>query len=126
MKNNYELSDIFPSVNNNCEVQTLLDTDMYKVMMLDFILANPEYKNLVVTWKMTVRSKDVKTAEVIPEAELIEQLEMTKKLPGISDEEFKFLENHTLPNGDKALKNSTLEFLQTNPLCDYTVEKTDD
>jgi nicotinic acid phosphoribosyltransferase len=126
MKNNYGLSDVFPSVNNKCEVQTLLDTDMYKIMMLDFILANPEYKDLVVAWKMTVRSKDIKTAEVIPETELIEQLEMTKKLPGISDEEYKFLENHTLPNGNKALEESTLEFLQTNPLCDYTLEKTDD
>ncbi len=126
MKNNFELSDVFPSANNQCEVQTLLDTDMYKVMMLDFILANPEYKNLVVTWKMKVRSNDVKTAEVIPEEDLINQLEMTKKLPGISDEEFEFLQNHTLPNGNKALQDSTLEFLQNNPLCDYSVNKTED
>ena len=126
MKNNFELKDIFPSAKNECEVQTLLDTDMYKIMMLDFILANPEYKNLIVTWKMKVRSNDVKTAEIIPEADLMNQLEMTKKLPGISDEEFEFLQNHTLPGGQKALQDSTLEFLQNNPLCDYTIEKTED
>lgn len=126
MKNNFELSDIFPSAKNQCEVQTLLDTDMYKVMMLDFILSHPEYSNLVVTWKMTVRSKDVKTAEIIPEKDLINQLEMTKNLPGISDEEFVFLQNHTLPNGRKALQDSTLQFLQTNPLSDYHIEKTAD
>jgi len=57
MKQKFELQDIFPSVKNECEVRSVLDTDMYKILMLDFILANPEYKNLNVSWKMKIRTK---------------------------------------------------------------------
>ncbi len=57
MNNNFQLSDIFPSVKNECEVRSILDTDMYKFMMLDFILANDDLRDIDVTWKMKVRSK---------------------------------------------------------------------
>jgi nicotinic acid phosphoribosyltransferase len=57
MKQKFELQDIFPSVKNECEVRSVLDTDMYKILMLDFILANSEYRNLNVSWKMKIRTK---------------------------------------------------------------------
>jgi len=81
MRNNlYTPTDIFAVARNEAEVDNLLNTDIYKFMMLDFILTKPEYRDIVVKWKMTVRSRDVKTANVIPKESLIEQLEFTKSI----------------------------------------------
>jgi nicotinic acid phosphoribosyltransferase len=76
----YRPNDLFAVARDEAEVDNLLNTDVYKFLMLDFILANPEYRDLEVKRKMTIRSKDVKTALVIPKEALIEQLEATKKI----------------------------------------------
>jgi nicotinic acid phosphoribosyltransferase len=81
MKNNiYSPKDFFAVARDEAEVNNLLNTDIYKFMMLDFVLANPEWKNIQVKRKMTIRSKGIKTAFVIPESALIEQLEATKNI----------------------------------------------
>lgn len=120
MNNNFQLSDIFPSAKNECEVRSILDTDMYKFMMLDFILANDDLKDIEVSWKMKVRSKDVKTAEIIPMDDLINQLEMTKSLNKITNEEYDFLKSQKL--ADRQLfSQDTLDFLSNFKLSDYKV-----
>ena len=53
---------------------------MYKVMMMDFILANEKYKNLNVRREMKIRTPGMRTAEVIPREALEAQLEMTKNI----------------------------------------------
>jgi len=81
MKTNiYKPSDFFSEARDEAEVDSFLNNDLYKFMMLDFILAQEEYKNLEVNRKMTIRSKDIKTALVIPEESLISQLEATKSI----------------------------------------------
>lgn len=65
-------------------VEGFLNNDLYKFMMLDFILAHDEYKDLEVNWRMTIRSKDIKTAIVIPKQSLISQLEATKNISGVN------------------------------------------
>lgn len=121
MNKQWNLEDIFPSVKNECEVTSILDTDIYKITMLDFILANEEYRNLNVTWKMKIRTKWLRTAEVIPMKEIIQQFEMVKNMWGITREEREFLSNYKLPNWQKALRQETLDFLENLTLCDYTV-----
>jgi len=46
MKNNllYKPEDIFPSLRDDAEVDNLLNNDVYKFFMLDFVLAHPEYR----------------------------------------------------------------------------------
>jgi hypothetical protein len=76
----YTPEDIFAVARNEAEIQDLSNNDVYKFYMLDFILAHPEYKDLEVEWEMTIRSKDVKTANVIPKEQLIEQLQAVKNI----------------------------------------------
>jgi hypothetical protein len=48
--------------------------------MLDFLLAHPEYADVNVRWKMKVRNKDIRLAEVIPLEALKEQLDAAKQI----------------------------------------------
>lgn len=63
----YTLQNSFAAARDEAEVDNLLNTDIYKFLMLDFILAHPEYRDIQVKWKMKVRSKDVKLENIIPE-----------------------------------------------------------
>lgn len=80
MKNTlpYTLQNSFAAARDEAEVDNLLNTDVYKFLMLDFILANPEYKNMKVRWKMTIRNKNVRIADIIPESAILEQLDATR------------------------------------------------
>ena len=122
MRNNlYTPTDIFAVARNEAEVDNLLNTDIYKFMMLDFILTKPEYKDIVVKWKMTVRSKDVKTANVIPKESLIEQLEFTKSIKWISEADASYLRWMTRPDGQRLLKEETIQFLRNFKLPEYKI-----
>lgn len=79
-RNLYTPRDIFAAARDEAEVSNLLNTDMYKFMMMDFILAHPEYKDVNVRRDLKIRSKNVRTADVIPERALREQLEATKAI----------------------------------------------
>lgn len=74
----YTLSNSFAAARDEAEVDNLLNTDVYKFLMLDFILAHPEYRDIKVRWKMKVRNKNVHLANVIPETALREQLDATR------------------------------------------------
>jgi len=87
----YTPSDLFAVARDEAEVSNLMNNDIYKFLMLDFILAHPEYKDLNVKWQMTIRSKGIRTAEVIPLTALLEQLEATKMIPGIQDADISYL-----------------------------------
>jgi len=78
--NTFNPTDFFAEARDEAEITSFLNNDLYKFMMLDFILAHPEYKDLIINRKMTIRSKDIKTAFVIPERALIEQLDAAKNI----------------------------------------------
>ena len=80
IKDFYTPEDIFAVARNEAEISNLMNNDVYQFYMLDFILNHSEYANLQVEWKMTIRSKDVKTAEVISEQDLINQLKATQNI----------------------------------------------
>jgi nicotinic acid phosphoribosyltransferase len=76
----YTLQNCFAAARDEAEVSSLLNNDIYKFLMLDFILAHPEYCDMRVRWTMTVRDPSVHLADVIPEHALRSQLDMTKSI----------------------------------------------
>lgn len=122
MKTNiYTPTDFFAEARNEAEVTSFLNNDLYKFMMLDFILAHREYKDLIINRKMTIRSKDIKTAFVIPERALIEQLDAAKNISWVSKKDLEYLGNLKRPNGSPLLKQATLDFLKDFKLPDYNL-----
>lgn len=122
MKTNlYTPSDFFADARNEAEVDNLLNNDMYKFTMLDFILANDEYKDLEVKRKMTIRSKDIKTAKVIPIEALKDQLEATKNINGVNESDLSYLRWIRQSDGKSMFREETLEFLKTFKLPDYKI-----
>jgi nicotinic acid phosphoribosyltransferase len=87
----YTPRDIFAHAREESEIGSLLNTDMYKFMMLDFIIAHPEYKDLTVQREMKIRSQDVKTKNVIPMEALKEQLEACRQMRGLSPVDISYL-----------------------------------
>lgn len=73
--------DYFAVARDEAEIVNLTNNDIYKFLMMDFILANPELANLKVRWKMKVRNSDVKLGQVIPEQALRDQLDAAKAIP---------------------------------------------
>lgn len=112
----------FAVARDEAEIQSLLNNDVYKFLMLDFILAHPEYQNIEVRWKMKVRNRDVKLANVIPENALREQLDAAKSLPGISQADISYLRGMLTGKGKPQLQETTLEFLKDFRLPDYRLE----
>lgn len=76
----YTFSNSFAAARDEAEVDNLLNTDVYKFLMLDFILAHPEYRDMRVKWKMTIRNKDIRIADIIPESPLRAQLDATRDI----------------------------------------------
>jgi nicotinic acid phosphoribosyltransferase len=71
----------FAVARDEAEIQSLMNNDIYKFLMLDFILVHPEYRKIEVKWKMKVRNNNVHLANVIPESAIREQLNAAKALP---------------------------------------------
>lgn len=120
-RNLYTPRDIFAAARDEAEVNNLLNTDMYKFMMLDFILAHPEYKDVNVRRDLKIRSKNVRTADVIPERALREQLEATKSIQWVSEADLSFLRGMNQPNGKPLFREETLQFLKNFRFCDYDI-----
>ncbi len=125
MKSNLPFTphNCFAVARDEAEIDSLLNNDVYKFLMLDFILAHPEYQDIEVRWKMKVRNPGVHLANVIPEAALREQLEATKQLPGVSQADISYLRGMLTNEGKPLLQESTLAFLKDFRLPDYHLEK---
>jgi len=119
----YTPEDIFAVARNEAEIQDLSNNDVYKFYMLDFILAHPEYKDLEVEWEMTIRSKDVKTANVIPKEQLIEQLQAVKNIKWIPEDSLNYLASMTDKiTWERLISDNTIDFLKDFSLPDFEVK----
>jgi len=121
----YKPSDLFAVARDEAEVDDLTNNDIYKFLMLDFALANPQYHWYNVKWNMTIRSKDVRTAEVIPYEALNEQLKATQSIQGISEAKITYFQWMTKKDGSPQFRKETLEFLRTFRLPDYKIDVID-
>ncbi len=123
MKNTlpYTLSNSFAAARDEAEVDNLLNTDVYKFLMLDFILAHSEYRDMRVRWKMTIRNKDVRIADIIPESAIREQLDATRAIKWVSQAWLSYMRGMQV--GNRAmLREETLGFLSGFQLPEYHLE----
>ncbi len=123
----YKPQDFFPSLRDEAEVDTLLNNDVYKFFMLDFILAHPEYRGTPVRWKMTIRNPNIKTALVIPQEKLERQLKLTQeKIQGVSQSDLSYLRGMTDTTGTRLFREETLSFLKDFKLPDFSLSLQED
>lgn len=118
----YTLQNCFAAARDEAEVSSLLNNDIYKFLMLDFILAHPEYRDMRVRWEMTVRDPRVHLAEVIPESALRSQLDMTKSINWVTEADLSYLRGMTTNTGRRMFREETLQFLKNFKLPEYNLE----
>ncbi len=120
---NYELWDIFAVASKQAEIDNLANNDVYKFYMLDFILAHPKYRDIEVERKMTIRTPEIRTADVIPKEQLIEQLKMTQDIVWVEQEDLEYIKNLKFPSGKNIFNQETLDFLKTFKLPDFEIKE---
>lgn len=104
-------------------VRSLLDTDFYKLLMLQFIWKN--FPSVHVTSEVTNRTASVRLAEHIPVAALIEQMEHVRGL-GFRKSELIWLAGNTFYGTRSIFEPEFLEWLETGfRLSDYEVTEQD-
>ncbi len=125
MKTNllYDAKDVFAVARDEAEVDNLLNNDVYKFLMLDFILAQEEYKDLNVQWEMKIRTPWIQTAKVIDEWMLRAQLNATRNIGWVSDADLSYMRWILWPTGDRLFSEDTLEYLRNFKLPDYKLWK---
>ena len=104
-------------------VRSLLDTDFYKLLMLQFIWKKYYHEN--VTFKLHNRTKSVRLAEVVSEEELRAQLDYVKNL-SFTESELIWLRGQTFYGQHGLFEETFIDYLRTFKLPDYHLEKTDD
>ena len=100
-------------------VRSLLDTDFYKLLMLQFIWKN--FPRVHVTSEVTNRTMSVRLAEQIPQSMLIEQMEHVRDLR-FRRSEIIWLAGNTFYGTRSIFEPAFLEWLERDfRLSDYTV-----
>jgi nicotinate phosphoribosyltransferase len=122
----YTPHSTFAVARDEAEITSFLNNDVYKFLMMDFILAHPEYRDIPVTWGMKVRNPNIRLAEVIPEAALREQLDYVKNMRWVSPADISYLRGMTRSDRSPLLSENTLRFLETFRLPDYHLERVGD
>ena len=123
MKTNllYDTKDVFAVARDEAEVDNLLNNDVYKFLMLDFILDQEEYKDINVKWEMKIRTPWVQTAFVIDEAMFREQLDATQEIQWVTDADLSYMRWILGPSWERLFSESTLEYLKNFKLPEYSL-----
>ena len=126
MKKNLRSIRQFMAVSRDeAEVKSLLNTDIYKILMHNFLTEIPEWGNAPTIWKLIVRDPNVRLAEVIPIEALREQLDAARSIKGISEAEASYFRGMLLPNGERMLNEPGIQGLQNLQLPPYHIEEVD-
>lgn len=99
-------------------IRSLLDTDFYKLLMLQFIWKR--YKDIPVTFKVTNRSTKVKLAEELSHDEINWQLGLVQQLK-FTRNELIWLQGNTFYGRKALFEPDFIEFLRTLQLPNYTI-----
>lgn len=97
-------------------VRSLLDTDFYKLLMGQFIFDN--YRKTQVTFGLINRTRKVRLAEIIPEAELRAQLDHVRTLRFRSNELI-WIAGASFYGQERMFRPAFIEFLRELRLPDY-------
>jgi len=124
MSNLFNIADVFAPASDEPIIQSLLDTDMYKFTMGQFINTYDDWADTETTFSLIVRSDDVRLAEVIPPAQLREQLDAARDLR-FQPSELAYLRGLPLDDG-RLFGDAYINFLSDFRLPEYDLEVTDD
>ncbi len=103
-------------------VRSLIDTDFYKLLMCQSIFRNkPETR---VKFSLINRSKSIRLAELIDEAELREQLDYARSLK-LSRGESTWLRGNTFYGKRQMFRSDFMEWFEGYQLPPYNLEKRD-
>ncbi len=103
-------------------VRSILDTDVYKLLMLQTILQ--EWRDMPVTFSLINRSQSVKLADNIDEAELREQLEHARTIK-LSKKESIWLAGNTFYGKERLFTEDFLKWLKEYQLPEFELTKKD-
>ena len=103
-------------------VRSILDTDVYKLLMLQTILQ--EWRDIPVTFSLINRSKTVKLAQEIDETELREQLEYARKIR-LTKKESIWLAGNTFYGKERLFTAEFLQWLKEYQLPEFELSKQD-
>lgn len=103
-------------------VRSLLDTDFYKLLMGQFI--QERYPTTQVTFGLNNRTRSVRLAEIIPEAELRAQLDHVRTLR-FAPNELIWIAGATFYGQDRIFRPGFIEFLRALRLPDYDLRTED-
>lgn len=103
-------------------VRSILDTDVYKLLMLQTILQ--EWRDIPVTFSLINRSKTVKLADEIDEAELREQLEHARTVR-LTKKESIWLAGNTFYGKERLFNAEFLQWLKDYQLPEFELAKRD-
>jgi len=103
-------------------VRSLLDTDIYKLLMLQTIWK--EHADIPVTFSLINRTKSVKLAEEIDETELRAQLDHARSI-GLSKKELIWLAGNTFYGKQRLFKEDFLNWLNEYHLPEYDLRVKD-
>lgn len=104
-------------------VRSLLDTDFYKLMMLQFIFER--YMMHTVVFQLKNRTKSVNLGRTIDEQELRDQLDYVKSLR-FTSKELIWLQGNTFYGQEQIFKPAFIDFLRRLHLPDYELTRSDD
>jgi nicotinate phosphoribosyltransferase len=103
-------------------VRSILDTDVYKLLMLQTIWQ--EWRDIPVTFSLINRSKTVRLAEEIDEAELREQLDHARTVK-LTKKENIWLAGNTFYGKERLFGAEFLQWLKSYQLPEFELEKRD-
>ncbi len=103
-------------------VRSILDTDVYKLLMLQTILQ--EWSDIPVTFSLINRSKTVRLAEEIDETELREQLEYARTLK-LTKKENIWLAGNTFYGKERLFNAEFLHWLKEYQLPEFELTRQD-
>ncbi len=103
-------------------VRSLLDTDFYKLLMLEMIRAR--YADVRVTFSLINRTKEVRLAEIIDEGELRAQLDHARQVR-FTKKELIWLAGNSFYGRERMFSSGFIAFLEGFRLPDYELRKAD-
>jgi nicotinate phosphoribosyltransferase len=103
-------------------VRSILDTDVYKLLMLQTIWQ--EWRDIPITFSLINRSKTVRLAEEIDEAELREQLDHARSVK-LTKKENIWLAGNTFYGKERLFRAEFLQWLKDYQLPEFELQKKD-
>ncbi|AUM74797.1 nicotinate phosphoribosyltransferase [Paracoccus jeotgali] len=103
-------------------VRSLLDTDFYKLLMCQSVFRNRPDTN--VTFQLINRTKSVRLAEIVDEAELREQLDQVRQLR-LTRGESTWLRGNTFYGKRQMFRSDFMEWLEAVQLPEYELSTRD-